>query len=758
MSEPADAVEATAPSGPAESGDEELSRSLGVRSEAARLLREAGFTSLAAVRGLSDAKLRELGIEAADIEALRRKSPPAKTAAETAETSSDRVMERWQDKARKADRPKRRGSSTIAGQQQSASVLKKWVDGDDSAMESWIQSAETERPAPAPAPVVAPAPEVSVGTAPTASSPGPAGNLIAREETIVRWLTDLLERVKSDQFDPAEMLQEVQELHRTVFEEQAKRAQLEEELEHVKRGSIAVIKYVRSREAKTRDQAIQEKDSEIAELRLRLYTQGVGIAASESGAAAPPVAPEDRPEGPVAGIGLPGAVTDPNLERRLREEFQAKESQLMERESELRHRIVQLEGEVRNLRSETGAVQQREELRRQSGSQLSENLAKMMADAETRERELSLRENELRTRFDEIRIATEDLERKRAPLAFKERELDSWEQTIQKNRQALEVEVRKFEQRRSEDGPISEGAEGELVKLEAIKVEIQNKEAELKAHEAYLRSKIEELEGLQRRGIEVDTERVTAATNTGTGKIHSGVRRLDDLLFGGFPPGSQMIVNGPAHTGKEILARLFIMEGLKQAVPALVIATDKTYTQVREEMTVLLPGYPEFEQKGMVKYFDLYSRSLGITQSDPGVRLLSASDKGVLDQLGTAVNNATFEFKEKFGGYRVVFESASTLSAYLDTAALFRFLQPFAGRRKLDGAVSYYLLETGMHTESDLQTIEHMMDGSINLKVDQLKTFLSVKGIAEVQSRAWIGYTFSKKAFSLGSFSLDHIR
>jgi hypothetical protein len=63
-----------------------------------------------------------------------------------------------------------------------------------------------------------------------------------------------------------------------------------------------------------------------------------------------------------------------------------------------------------------------------------------------------------------------------------------------------------------------------------------------------------------------------------------------------------------------------------------------------------------------------------------------------------------------------------------------------------------------MHTEADLETLEHMVDGSVNLKIDQLKTFLSVRGIAEAQSRAWIGYTFTKRSLNLGSFSLDHIR
>ncbi|HYB62802.1 MAG TPA: recombinase RecA, partial [Thermoplasmata archaeon] len=111
-----------------------------------------------------------------------------------------------------------------------------------------------------------------------------------------------------------------------------------------------------------------------------------------------------------------------------------------------------------------------------------------------------------------------------------------------------------------------------------------------------------------------------------------------------------------------------------------------------------------------------------------------------------------------FQTYRLIFESVSTVTAYLDTAATFRFLQPFIGRRKLDGAVGYYELESGMHSESDLQTLEHMVDGSINLKVEQMKTFLAVRGLGEAQARSWVGYTFTKRAFNLGSFSLEHIR
>jgi hypothetical protein len=51
-----------------------------------------------------------------------------------------------------------------------------------------------------------------------------------------------------------------------------------------------------------------------------------------------------------------------------------------------------------------------------------------------------------------------------------------------------------------------------------------------------------------------------------------------------------------------------------------------------------------------------------------------------------------------------------------------------------------------------------LMDGMIELKVENLNTFLSIKGICEVQSRAFIRYSSSKSGLNIGSFSLDHIR
>jgi len=734
----------------------DLARALGVAPELAEAFLAAGHSTPQAVRALSTTDLEKLGASAADVDRVR--AGPAAGAATPAGVNSDQILERWVGSVRRPERARRRRLPLAP--KDSTAVLKKWVDGDDRAMEDWIRTSEPDAAAPAPAaapPGVAPVAEA--GPRPTGTDANSAA-LLEREETVVRWLTGLLDRVKTDQFDPSSMIQEAQDLHRQLYDERAKRKTLEDEVEHVKRGSIAVIKYVRAREAKEREIALRAKDDELAELKLRLLAlesvQG-GIAAPTGDAAAAP------PPGSVSPKTAADAVEKATreLDTRLREEFAEREHDYIERETELRRRIVQLEADVRNLRSESDQARSREELLSSDRSAIAPEVAQRLEEAAQRERDLVTRENELRARFEEIRINAEEIERRRGPLEFKERELTSLDQQLQTRRQALDIEARRLEETRRSLGATGTVTGGdEARRLEDLRHELSMKEAELKGREALLSERIQALEKMGSQAAAAEAERMHAesAESAQEAKVHSGVRRLDDLLYGGFPVGCQVLVNGASHTGKDVLARLFSVEGLKIGIPSIWVVTDKTYVQVRDDLAGLYPNLAEAEKKGMVRFVDLYSRQVGQVASSPYARLLSSTDKGVLDQLSQTVNSYVEELREQFPTYRLIFESVSTLTAYLDNAATFRFLQPFVGRRKIDRAVAYYVLESGMHTDSDLETLEHMVDGSVNLKVEQLKTFLSVRGIGEVQARAWVGYTFTKRSFNLGSFSLEHIR
>ena len=61
--------------------------------------------------------------------------------------------------------------------------------------------------------------------------------------------------------------------------------------------------------------------------------------------------------------------------------------------------------------------------------------------------------------------------------------------------------------------------------------------------------------------------------------------------------------------------------------------------------------------------------------------------------------------------------------AYSDPNTAFRFLSPLCGKRKRDKAVSMFTVEKGMHGEQEIQMLGSTMDGMIDFKVDQLKTF-----------------------------------
>jgi KaiC/GvpD/RAD55 family RecA-like ATPase len=733
-----------------EAGD--LAKALGVGADTAETLIQAGYTSVQTVRELSETALELLGVSTNDVERIRRPSPST-TAPADRTVENDQIVQRWVGTVRKVERP-RRLRLTIPTKD-STDTLRKWVEGDDGAMEEWIQSSEPAHgPATPSVPPTGPL-DTDVAARPRTVEEAPSP-VLEREETVVRWLMGLLDRVKSDQFDPATMIQETQDMHRQLYDERTKRKQLEEEVEHVKRGSIAVIKYVRSHEAKEKELAVRAKEDEIAELRLRLLALEGAEARS-----APAVAPEGT-----AGLVPPQYTANAvekatrEIDQRLREEFSEREHAYIERETELRRRTVQLESEVRNLQSERERMRERGELIA-GGSSISAEVDERLKVVDQREKDLVSRENELRQRFEEIRINADEVDRRRSPLEFKERELGAYEQQLQTRKSALDIEARRLEElRREVSSSGALGASEEARRMDDRRNELRAKEDELRAREGAVREKMIDLEKLANRaaGAEADEMHADAVRSVAEVKVKSGVRRLDDLLYGGFPAGAQLLLNGPAHTGKDILARLFSVEGLKLGIPSIWVVTDKTWNQVRDDLVGLYPKYEEAEKAGMVRFVDLYSRSVGSTQSNPAVRLLSSTDKGVLEQLAQTVNGLTEELKEKYPTYRLIFESVSTVTAYLDTTATFRFLQPFIGRRKIDQAVSYYVLDRGMHSDADLETLEHMVDGSLNLKIEQLKTFLSLKGVGETQSRAWIGYTFTKRSLNLGSFSLDHIR
>jgi KaiC/GvpD/RAD55 family RecA-like ATPase len=419
-------------------------------------------------------------------------------------------------------------------------------------------------------------------------------------------------------------------------------------------------------------------------------------------------------------------------------------AKLMSNKQEMKY---QIEREKKQIEREiTEKIHRKSELRIQPLlkkiellSKRNEELEVMDGDLERKHAELEMREMQLRERFEE--------------LSYSEEKLSKREERILGDRMDLEEERKKIQ---------STGHGGDLELMEEeIRLkneELRQLEERLEERESFLREKEVEMKRMESQIIEKDLDmEIAVEKEKDITKIKTGVRRLDDLLFGGLPLNSNVFVYGPPFTGKLVLLNLFIAEGLRKGVPGVFILTDKSPSEIRDGLKQVLPKVDVYEKKGLLRYIDAYSRGMGIDSEETNTTYIEKPTD--LDELGMAVTNVQDMIAKEHKYHKVAFHSVSTIMAYTDAMTTFRFLQTLTSRNKRAGAVSQYCMDYGMFSDSEVQTLKHLMNGILEFKVDDLKSYLRVEGISDVRTRGWIEYTHTTKNLSLkGSFAVDHIR
>jgi len=452
-----------------------------------------------------------------------------------------------------------------------------------------------------------------------------------------------------------------------------------------------------------------------------------------------------------------GEVTDlSHLEDRFTAELREKDKEFREKERDYRAKIEYLAEELKHKTVE--AQQEEEELRlaKMSMSDGSQAIDQKFKDLQLKEKKMLLMEEQIARLKIEIRERDDELKKIREVIGYKEQEMMRQEEDLEYREKLLSGEKQKVDDAKKEAVNLDEI---ELKRrLEELKSDVQRKEEELIAKEKYLNAKSEDLRSREQGLIEdeITKREEERVLEIKAEKVKTGNPRFDDLLLGGIPFGSNVLIHGPPFIGKELLIGQFVAEGLKKGVPAIWVTTDKTPKDIRDEMNQVISGYEEYERIGLVRYIDAYSRSMGENAQDPYTMFIDEPTDH--EKIMEYTEKTAREFKEKHKYYRLAFRSLSTLIAYSDPNSAFRFLNPFCGRRKRDGAVSFFTIEKGVHGEQEIQMLGSIMDGMVDFKLDQLKTYFSVQGICDVQSRSYIRYTVGKRGLSIGSFSLDHIR
>ncbi len=240
-------------------------------------------------------------------------------------------------------------------------------------------------------------------------------------------------------------------------------------------------------------------------------------------------------------------------------------------------------------------------------------------------------------------------------------------------------------------------------------------------------------------------------------KVKTGTPRLDDLLYGGIPFNSNLLVVGPAFVGKEVAILNFIAEGLKKSVPAIVVTTAKLPIDVAKDMAPILPTFVEYDQLGLVRWIDCTTPTAnGKTVKEKNVwRVNGPTD---FDAIFSIISQLDEEFKAKYPYFRLAFMTLSSSITQAEERDALNFFQRLVNRLRQTKEVSLFALERGMHTDQTIEALEHMVDGALHFRQDKQKTTMQVAGLSEVQTRDWVPYKFTNKAIMIGSFQLERIR
>jgi KaiC/GvpD/RAD55 family RecA-like ATPase len=236
-----------------------------------------------------------------------------------------------------------------------------------------------------------------------------------------------------------------------------------------------------------------------------------------------------------------------------------------------------------------------------------------------------------------------------------------------------------------------------------------------------------------------------------------GIKRLDELLRGGVEEGNFGLLYGPRFLGKETLARRFMVAGLQQGIPGVFVLTDETVSDCRRECSKIDPLFPTHEERGLVRYVETYSRSIGAGNENPHAEYVEGPMN--LNGLSLAINNAESKLIQEHPSHRLLIDSVSTLITYSNAATVFRFLQVLIGRTRLAGATGMVTLDIGMHSDPEVQMFRHLVDGVIEFREDNQRTVFRIDGLGLPENPGWIQYRTAETTFEVtGSFAAGRIR
>lgn len=215
----------------------------------------------------------------------------------------------------------------------------------------------------------------------------------------------------------------------------------------------------------------------------------------------------------------------------------------------------------------------------------------------------------------------------------------------------------------------------------------------------------------------------------------TGIDTLDEVLSGGFPQNSSIIVVGPPGAGKSTFLNQFMYAGLEAEEKGIYLTLDNAPDEVRENAQYFGWDFDAYEEEDRFAFIDGYSWREGEdVQGDFAIE--GPSD---LNQMNMTLADALNEVGQ--GDKRMALDSVSTLVLYTDPNSAVKFLQVVGAKSKASNGCLLMALEEGVHDEKTISTLNYVADGMIKMKMEGDTRKMSVNRMEKTShTRDWMEY------------------
>lgn len=219
-------------------------------------------------------------------------------------------------------------------------------------------------------------------------------------------------------------------------------------------------------------------------------------------------------------------------------------------------------------------------------------------------------------------------------------------------------------------------------------------------------------------------------------KIATGIKKLDEVMAGGFPENSTILIRGAPGTGKSTLSQQFMTSGLSASQPGIYITLDNSPDDIIKNMK-RFGKIQGFLSNNTFIFLDAYSWKIGGGKNETWKRVL----QGGLDinSLNVMLSEILKKLNEK--DKRSVFDSVSTLLLYIPADLVVRFIPILIAKCKQSKSTQILILEEGVHDEEIVNTLSYLSDGVIEMKMEGPKRSMRITKMRGVSVlRDWMGY------------------